>query len=311
MDGTAGHIDLHLLDDLNIRCQRHVPLGPMTWYGVGGIADLLAHPSSVAQLGALAARCYERGVPVYVLGSGANLLVRDEGVRGVVVQLDDEAFSQLRIEGNLVIAGAGCDLFKLVRTAAKAGLGGLETIAGIPGSVGGGVRMNCGGAFGDIGASVRRVQVMSDRGQVYHRDRDDLVFGYRTSNIVARYILEVEFELTPGDPEELMKRVKEIFLYKKNSQPMGEHSAGCAFRNPPEEARPFADATAGKLIDQAGLKGFTLGGARVSKVHANFITADRDKATADDVFALIEHVQETVHQRFGVQLEREVVVWPS
>lgn len=294
-----------LLEDLNIRHERDVPLGPKTWYGVGGKAQVLAYPSSIAQLGALAARCHEQGVPVYVLGSGANLLVRDEGVPGVVVQLSDKHFQQMHVERNLVTVGAGFDLFKLVLKTARQGLGGLEVVAGIPASVGGAIRMNAGGAFGEIGARVRRIQVMAENGQVYYRDHDDLIFSYRRTNIVAPFILEVQFELAEDDTQSLMRQVKEIFLYKKNSQPMGANSAGCAFRNPPREV----GATAGQLIDRAGLKGYRVGKARVSEVHANFILTEQG-ATASDVLAVIEHVQSVVRDRFSVELEREIVLWP-
>lgn len=312
MAGKPASTPPDLLDDLNIACETDVPLGPHTWYGVGGHAAILARPSSIAQLSALLARCRQRGVPTYCLGSGANLLVTGAGVDGVVVKLDAPTFAQMSVEGNFVTAGAGFDLMKLVLATAKAGLGGLEIVAGIPASVGGAVRMNAGGAFGDVGSSVQRVQVMSDAGQVYYRDRDDLVFGYRHSNIVAPYIIEARFELTPENPDDLMRRVKEIFFYKKNSQPMGENSAGCAFKNPtpPGPGEGGSPVAAGQLIDRAGLKGFTIGGASVSPVHANFIVADRKTATADDVKAVIDHVQATVRETFGITLEREVVVWP-
>ncbi|MEX0745192.1 MAG: UDP-N-acetylmuramate dehydrogenase [Phycisphaeraceae bacterium] len=297
-----------LLADLNVPFERDVPLGPCTWYGVGGHAEVLAMPSSIAQLGELVNRCHGGNIPLRVLGSGANLLVADEGVPGVVVQLSDPAFATIEREGTRLRAGAGVDLFKLVLDTAKAGLAGLEVLAGIPASVGGAVRMNAGGAYGDVGSSVGRVQVMAPSGQVYYRDRDDLVFSYRNSNIVAPLILDVEFDLAEDDPDALMKRVKEIFFYKKNSQPMSAASAGCAFKNPPAEA---ADgASAGKLIDQAGLKGFRVGGAHVSDVHANFIAADKGAATAGDIMAVLDHVQRTVAERFGVELEREVVAWP-
>lgn len=297
------------LEDLNIRTQADVPLGPRTWYGVGGGAACLAHPSSIAQLAALVARCRESATPVYVLGAGANLLVRDGTVPGVVISLDDANFAQLKIDGTLVTAGAGFDLFKLVRQTAKAGLGGLEVVAGIPASVGGAVRMNAGGAYGEIGSSVKRVQVMAGNGQVYYRDRDDLVFSYRRSNIEAPFILEVEFELTPGEPEDLMNRVKEIFLYKKNAQPMGDATAGCAFKNPQPTDDNANPTPAGKLIDQCGLKGYRHGSAYVSDVHANFICVDKD-GKADDVWEVIQHVERTVQEMTGVTLEREVIVWP-
>ena len=304
-----------LLADLNIRCDLHAPLAPRTWYGVGGPAAILAHPANTQQLAALAQRCHDAGVRTYVLGSGANLLVRDQGVPdGVVVQLDDPHFRQLSIDGRVVTVGGGYDLAKLVLETAKAGLAGLEPLAGIPATVGGAIRMNAGGAYGEIGPAVRRLEVMSEGGQVFYRDRDDLVFSYRKSNIVARYILTAELELTPDDPDELIKRVKEIFLYKKTTQPLAEHSAGCAFKNPllDPESGGTERQSAGKLIDMAGLKGHRIGCAVVSDRHANFIFVDREHSNvrADDVLALMDHIQHTVRDRFGVELEREVVVWP-
>ncbi len=311
-----------LLDDLGIRYETDVPIGKqMTWYGVGGLAQALAHPAGVAQLSALIARCHEQGVPVNILGSGANLLIRDEGVSGVVIKLDDPSFSQLKIEGTKITVGAGMDLFKLVLECAKAGLAGLAHVAGIPASVGGAIRMNAGGAFGDIGSTVHKVHVMAENGQVYCRDRDDLVFGYRTTNIVAPYILDVEFDMDEADPQDIARRVKEIFLYKKNTQPMAENSAGCAFKNPsvvvpghePEgddsPPPPTQRVSAGKLIDEAGLKGHRIGGAEVSQRHANFIFT-HPNCTAADVLALMDHVQQTVLDHSGVALQREVVVWP-
>ncbi|MBB6430199.1 UDP-N-acetylmuramate dehydrogenase [Algisphaera agarilytica] len=295
------------LADLNIKHTADAPLGALTWYRTGGHAAILASPSNVAQLSTLVSRCHEEHVPITVLGAGANLLVRDEGVDAVVVRLDDPNFKNITIDEKQgsIVAGAGVDLFKLVPASARAGLDGLVHIAGIPATVGGAVRMNAGGAFGDIGESVKRVQVMSDAGQVYYRDRDDLEFNYRSTNITAPFILEVEFELTPADSDELMKRYKEIYFYKKNSQPMGDKSAGCCFKNPPAEV----GATAGQLIDRAGLKGYTVGGASVSELHANFVVAEPGKTTSSDLLAVIDHVQQTIAQRHGIDLEREVVVW--
>ncbi len=373
---AGENVAMDLLSDLHVRYEVDVPLAGLTWYGVGGKAGVVAHPSSVQQLSALASRCHEAGVRVYVLGSGANLLVSDEGVpveKGIVIKLDEAFFKRVdfgdgepvggvgakpqagedpeglgkRSEGgggggNVgggVMVGAGFDLMKLVLETAKRGLEGLQHMAGIPASVGGAVRMNAGGAFGEIGTAVKRVQVMDDRGHVYYRDRDDLVFSYRHTNIVARYILSVEFELYPDDADALMKRVREVFMYKKNSQPMGENSAGCAFKNPGQSMTTVKGAEAGgaertddreeegdgedddgragasgampagKLIDEAGLKGYRVGGAEVSKLHANFIYT-HPGCKASDVLAVMTHVQETVLAKTGIALEREVVVWP-
>jgi UDP-N-acetylmuramate dehydrogenase len=311
-----------MLEGLGIRHETDVPLGEkMTWYGVGGPAQVLARPAGVAQLSALAALCHEQGVPAYVLGNGANLLIKDEGVSGVIIKLDDPAFGQIKVDGTKLTAGPGVDLFKLVLECAKLGLAGLAHIAGIPASVGGAVRMNAGGAFGDIGSTVHKVHVMAENGQAYCRDRDDLVFGYRTTNIIAPYILDVEFDMDETDPQEVARRVKEIFLYKKSTQPMAENSAGCAFKNPSVPVPghesddidgpppPTQRVSAGKLIDEAGLKGYRIGGAEVSHRHANFIFT-HPGCTATDVLSLMDHIQQTVLDHSGTSLQREVVVWP-
>jgi len=297
-----------ILDQLNIPYEQDVPLGERTWYRCGGRAELLAHPENVQQLAALQRHCHEKQVRTCVFGCGANLLVRDEGVGGIVIQLDSPGFRQLKIEGETVTVGAGYDLPKLVVETARHGLGGLDCLAGIPATVGGAVRMNAGGAYGDTGQSVRKVQVMDVTGHVYYRDRDDLVFSYRSSNIVARYILEVEFQLMAEEADELRRRVKEVFFFKKASQPLADRSAGCAFKNPlPPPDGP--GGIAGKLIDDAGLKGFRIGGAEVSEQHANFIVT-HEGCKAEDVLAVMEHVHQTVLAKHRIKLQREVVVWP-
>lgn len=294
------------LADLAVRHETDVPLAPLTWYGVGGAARVVAHPSGTEQLAQLARACHLDKTSLFVLGAGANLLVRDEGVDGVVVRLDDPSFKEVRMDPHtgLVIAGAGADLAKLVLETAKAGLGGLECLAGIPATVGGAVKMNAGGAYGDIGRSVLEVTLMDHHGEAGTFNRDELVFSYRHTNIEARFITQVRFQLTPQDPEALIKRVKEIFAWKSAAQPLGSHSAGCAFKNPP----PNVGASAGQLIDRAGLKGFTIGSAQVSPVHANFIVV-QPPARATDVLAVMDHVQKTVAEKFSVTLQREVVVW--
>jgi UDP-N-acetylmuramate dehydrogenase len=328
-DGVAvcTHITDDLLARLDIRHDHDVPLGPMTWYGIGGCAAIVAHPASVAQLAALVSHCHEHDIRVYVLGSGANLLIADEGVDGVVIRLDTPAFGRVRIDDTRVIAGAGSDLMKLVLDTTAAGLGGLEVLAGIPATVGGAARMNAGGAFGEIGNVIDAVHVMDKAGHAHWRRGDELSFSYRSTNITEPYILDVEFALTRDTADALRKRVKEIFEYKKRSQPMAAHSPGCAFKNPspplaasqppPPDVNADTDAdptaaaaqSAGRLIDRAGLKGYRRGGAEVCDRHANFIIAHHG-TTAADVRAVLEHVEQTVDARFGVRLEREIVLWP-
>lgn len=307
LESGAADVD-DLLARLDIAHERNQPLGPLTWYGIGGCAEIVAHPASVQQLSALASHCHAHGIRVYVLGIGANLLIADEGVDGVVIRLDAPEFSRVRIDGTRVIAGAGRDLMKLVLNTASAGLRGLEVLAGIPATIGGAARMNAGGAFGEIGNVIDAVHVMDETGHTRWLRRDELTFKYRSANITEPYILDVEFGLVRDDRDTLRRRVKKIFDYKKSSQPMAAHSPGCAFKNPPSQDGRDCDS-AGMLIDRAGLKGYRCGAAEVCHRHANFIIAHRG-ATADDVRAVLEHVEKTVETRFGIRLEREIVLWP-
>jgi len=285
--------------------ERDAPVGPLTWYRVGGAADVLAHPQSVQQLARLLRACAEQQIPLRLLGRGANVIVADRGVRGVVVQLDAPAFCEISVVGTTVTAGGGADLAKFIMTCVRGGLAGPEVLAGIPGTVGGAVRMNAGGRFGEIGPLVEQVHALGWTGQVVAHRRDDIDFGYRRSHLGEPVIVQVEFALRRGNPDSLRSRVKEYFRWKGQSQPLGGRSAGCAFKNPPRET---CEEPAGRLIDEAGLKGRRIGGAEVSPVHANFIVI-HPGGTADDAIRLMDHVRQRVAERFGVNLEREFVVW--
>ena len=284
--------------------QTHHPLGPLTTFGIGGPAEYFIRPRTEDELREVLARCDKHGIEVRPLGRGSNVLVRDEGVPGAVVQLDDEGFGAIALDGELLRAGAAAALAKVVAAAARQHLSGVECLVGIPSTVGGAVRMNAGGAYGDIGQTVERIKVMDARGEVFYRDRDDLAFGYRSSNIAARFVLQVELRLVPDTEKVIRDRMKKIWIAKKNSQPMSAASAGCVFKNP----RGLA---AGLLIEQAGLKGLTSGGAMVSRKHANFIVIKgKAKARAADVLELIEQIRKAVKERFDVYLELEIQVWP-
>ena len=278
-----------------------VPLAPLTWFRLGGSARYFVEPRSREELVAVVRRLHENNIPMFVLGGGANLLIRDQGVDGAVISLSNSVFQNVVIEGRLVRVGAGMDVLKLVLHLAKLGLAGLECQAGIPGTVGGEIRMNAGGAFGNIGSAVAEVTVMDSYGGILTRRRDDLVFEYRRSNINAKFILEALFELTPENPDRLAQRVKEIWMYKRNTQPLRDNSAGCIFRNPD-------GLSAGKLIDEVGLKGHRIGGAEISVQHANFIIAHHGASSAD-VLALMELVRQKVREHKGITLESEVVIW--
>jgi len=277
------------------------PLAPHTWFNLGGPAAYFVRPRNVEELQEVARRCGENELPMRVLGGGANLLVDDAGVKGAVIQLSRQAFSQSAFVEGGVQAGAGADMSKLVLRCVREGLSGLECLTGIPGTVGGCVKMNAGGSFGDIGSVVESVEVMNDTGEVFTRHRDDLAFAYRSTNISATFILGGKFRLIEDDPHRILKQVKQIWIYKKNSQPLGKGNAGCIFKNP-------RGLSAGALIDRAGLKGKRVGGAYVSHKHANFILADPG-ARASDVLKLINIVRETVYKASEVYLELEIEVW--
>ncbi|MGD1043371.1 MAG: UDP-N-acetylmuramate dehydrogenase [Sedimentisphaerales bacterium] len=277
------------------------PLAKETWYGLGGPADYFIRPQDTEQLALVVKRCNENKVPIYVLGYGSNLLVSDEGVRGAVIQLKSDNFSQIKFVKEQVIAGAGVELSRLLLTCAKKGLSGLEPLTGIPGSVGGAIRMNSGGNFGDIGTVVESVTLMDNDGKVSEKKKPELQFDYRQTNITAKFILEAKINMTAGDPEQITKTIKENWVYKKNSQPLNTINSGCIFKNP-------RGLSAGAMIDRAGLKGLQIGGAVVSEKHANFFIAQKG-CTSRDVMRLIELVKEKVQKQFNVELELEIEIW--
>jgi UDP-N-acetylmuramate dehydrogenase len=281
--------------------KTNYPLGKSTWYGLGGPADYFITPNTIEQLQEVIKRCNENNVPIYVLGFGSNLLVSDEGLRSAVIKLESEQFSQVQYQGEQITAWAGAELSKLVLNCVQKGLSGLEALTGIPGSIGGAVRMNAGGNFGDIGAAVESVTLMDKNGKVFEKSKPELVFDYRRTNIAAKFILSAKLNLTKADPEQIVRTVKEIWIHKKNSQPLNTINSGCIFKNP----RGIA---AGALIDRAGLKGKRVGGAIVSDKHANFIVAQKG-CTSKDVLDLIEIIKKTVKEKFDVELELEIEVW--
>ena len=301
-----------LFGDLEVDASTDVPIGTtMTWYGIGGRADLLVRPRTIDALATLVKRAHRSGTPVRVLGSGANLLVADDGVDGIVVKLDHDSFTEVKYnsqgEIHAMKAMAGADMAKTLMDAARRGLEGLSQMAGIPATIGGAIRMNAGGAYGAIGDAVESVTCMTKTGERVTYPASEIKFGYRGTNIPDPIILSVTCKLTQTDPIKLRDRVKEIFAFKKSTQPLADHSAGCTFKNPidpvTEERVP-----AGKLIDESGLKGLTVGGATVSDRHANFIVT-RPGAKADDVLKLLEVVKQRVYDAKGIELREEIAIW--
>ena len=276
------------LREKGIAVRFEEPLWPHTTMKIGGPAEYFVEPRSLDELISVV----EAGVPFRVLGSGANLLVRDAGVRGVVLRLN----RMNRRLGSYVEAGV--NLPTLVKQTVAEGLGGLEGLAGVPASLGGAIAMNAGGRHGEIGAVVLSVDVLED-GIVRRLAREEVGFRYRGTDLGNRIVVGAELALRP-DPDAAAK-YDEILSAKKATQPLGCHNSGCMFRNPP-------GAHAGRMIDHAGLKGKRIGGAHVSRRHANFMVNDGG-ATADDVLRLADHVRKSVRRMFGVELEVEIVVW--
>ncbi|MHC4557539.1 MAG: UDP-N-acetylmuramate dehydrogenase [Planctomycetota bacterium] len=277
------------------------PLAKRTWYGLGGPADYFIRPKNTKQLRKVVRLCSENAIPIYVMGLGSNLLINDEGLRGAVIKLETEQFAQIEFDGEEVTAWAGAELSKLVLTCVEKGLSGIETLTGIPGSIGGAVKMNAGGNFGDFGTVVETVTLMDSQGKIFKKSKPELVFDYRRTNITAKFILNARLKLNTADPEQIMRTVKEIWIYKKNNQPLNTKNSGCIFKNP-------RGVSAGALIDRAGLKGLQIGGAVVSEKHANFIVAEKG-CKSRDVMRLIEAIKQRVREQFDIELELEIEIW--
>lgn len=295
-------------DVLKLDIEQDAPID--TWFGIGGRADRLARPENIEEL----RQCLRIDPSLKIMGDGANLLVADGGVRELVVSL--ERFNEAEItEAGVVRAQAGVDLPRLVLDSVRAGLDGLHTLAGVPATVGGAVAMNAGGKYGNTFDHLVEVTTLDRDGELRTEPNSAFDVGYREGGLNRRIALEATFQLTPGDATDIRERFKAIMAEKKHSQPMGERCAGCVFKNP-VLAHDIDDigaagerVGAGLLIDKAGCKGTTVGGASVSERHANFLVVDKERASAADVIELIGRVQATVRGRFGVDLETEVVIW--
>ena len=292
-------------------CRLDEPLAAHTWYGLGGPARWFFTPHTREAVAGVLRRCAQEGVPWRVLGRGANLLVRDAGFAGAVIKLSADHMDLN--DPDRITADAGADFTHLVRRAVERGYGGLENLAGIPGSVGGIVRMNAGGKYGYIARYVTAVELLHPDGRVETRAVAEMGFGYRTSGVRDAIITGVSLRLEHGNTAALLARFREIWNEKAASQPpVAAKSAGCIFKNPPALVRVGEDEpqprAAGWLIDRAGLKGVRRGGAEISTRHANFILA-YPGARAQDVLDLIRLAQERVRDQFGVELELEVEIW--
>ena len=280
------------------------PAGRHTSIGVGGEIDALLFPEDERELTRVIGYLRRRQVPFLPVGNWTNLIVRDGGFRGALVSLIRLRDLCLRDEGDggvLLLAGSGCPLSELVNTAIREGLTGMEFCAGIPGSVGGAIRMNAGAYGGEIKDIVESVHLFDASGSVRAAARDELPFSYRTLDLPAEtFIIRAAIRLRRGETEKIAGRVREIIGMRKEKHPLEFRNAGSVFKNP-------RDCPAGRLIEEAGLKGIRIGDAQVSEKHANFIV-NRGQATAADILRLVALIQQRVLEKTGRALETEVQI---
>lgn len=275
------------------------PMKKHTTFRIGGPADYFVVPTAVEEVKAVVTLCEKTGMPYYVIGNGSNLLVADKGFRGVIIQIY-KAMNQVSVEGNVITAQAGASLAQIAMEALNKELSGFEFAAGIPGTLGGAVRMNAGAYGGEIKDVMVKATVLTKDGQIIELSNAEMEFGYRTSIIesTGHIVLEATIELQNGTREEIKAVMDDLREKRVSKQPLEFPSAGSTFKRPEGHF-------AGKLIQDAGLKGFQIGGAQVSEKHSGFVI-NVGNATAADVMELMKQVNEKVTAQFGVSLEPEV-----
>lgn len=275
------------------------PMSRHTTFKIGGAAELFCMPEGIEQLCAAIAACRENEIPFFILGNGSDLLVGDNGIKGAVISLSQK-FNKISSENNIIAASAGASLTALCRAAANEGLGGLEFAFGIPGSVGGAVFMNAGAYGGEIKDVLRNVTALFPDGEIRTVSAAEAELGYRHSAFQQNgaVILSAEIELFRGERAEIEEKMRDILAKRRDKQPLEYPSAGSAFKRP---ENGFAAA----MIDECGLKGFSVGGAQVSEKHAGFVV-NKGGACCDDVLRLLDIIKARVFERTGVMLEPEI-----
>src|SRR6266576_5024141 len=282
------------------RMLENEPLARHTTYRIGGPARYFLNPAEVEDVEKALQFAQEKGVPWLVLGLGSNVLIKDGGFPGLVIRLG-KGLDKFEMKGAIAIVGAGMPTPLLARRTAEAGFAGVERFLGIPGTVGGGVYMNAGAHGAEFAEIVTEVTVMEAKGKVKQLPRKQISYKYRSSNLGTVIVLEAKLALIEEPPAKLKELQGKLLRWRKAGTPFDQPCCGSVFKN------PGGPRTAGAVIDEAGLKGFTIGGAQVSALHANYIV-NTGTATASDVLKLIEHVRKTVAKKMGVELELEVKV---
>jgi UDP-N-acetylmuramate dehydrogenase len=295
-----------IFNKINIKGEimMNEPLSRHTSLKIGGPVEMMVFPNDPMSLKNILTSAIEEDVPVFVIGAGTNLLVKDEGLDGIALSMD--AFDQVRVieekDGKVTIfVGAGVSLGRLINFTKEKGYSGLEALAGIPGSFGGAIYMNAGSFGVEIKDVLVSVAIMNRYGKIAILEKENLRFSYRNSNLPEGVIiLSANIQLRKVSPEEVGEQVKEYLGRKRESQPLGEASAGCVFRNPEGES-------AGRLIELAGCKGMRSGDAEVSEKHANYII-NKGSATSRDFIDLMQKVREKVQEHSGISLEPEIKI---
>ncbi|MFB3168820.1 UDP-N-acetylmuramate dehydrogenase [Neobacillus sp. 179-C4.2 HS] len=298
MDGLFTEIQ-----DLNIgKVKRNERLSQHTTMKIGGPADIFIEPASLENIQKVMTFLKEWQIPWRAIGRGSNLLVSDKGIEGVVIKLSS-GLDHLTINDSKITVGGGHSLVSLSTLISKKGLSGLEFASGIPGSVGGAVYMNAGAHGSDISKILTKAHILFDDGSMEWLSNDEMEFTYRTSVLQKKrpgIVLEAEFQLTKGDKTAIVSQMQKNKDYRKQTQPWNFPCAGSIFRNP-------LPNYAGKLIEDAGLKGFQMGGAKISEMHGNFIV-NAGNATAKDVLDLIQYIKDTILNLYGIKMETEVEI---
>ncbi|MCC6866711.1 MAG: UDP-N-acetylmuramate dehydrogenase [Ignavibacteria bacterium] len=272
------------------------PLARFTTFRIGGVADYFVEPVDTDDVINIVKYASQHSIPYYVMGNGSNILISDDGIRGIVINLET-GFNYLKNENGVIICGAGVKMARFADYCIQNSLSGVEMLAGIPATVGGALIMNAGAYGGETADYVWEVKVIAAN-KLKVLKKADCGFKYRTSGLKNSVVLEASFNLETGNKEEISRKRKELILHRNQAQPVEIPNAGCVFKNP-------KDNKAALLIQQCGLKGTTFGGAMVSHKHANFIV-NFHKASANDVIELVKIVKNTVKNKTGIELEMEI-----
>ncbi|MDI6640983.1 MAG: UDP-N-acetylmuramate dehydrogenase [Elusimicrobiota bacterium] len=288
-----------LLLNSGMKIKFSEPLGKYTTLRIGGPARFYIEIYTMSQLRLLLSLVNDYKIPIFIIGAGSNLLISDKIFDGIVLRLKGE-FAEITHNGGIFDSGAGSMLPLLVKRSIDEEYTGLEMLAGIPGTVGGAIVMNAGTHFGSISDVVSKVTTIDLSGKVTTLKKEEIKFGYRTSSLEGKIVLRAEFELKKSKKDKIISKVTKNMLHRAKTQPLGVYTAGSIFKNP-------SGKTAGELIEKAGLKNYSVGGAYISDKHANFIV-NSGSATFFDVQQIISHVRKKVFEKFGIQLELEIKI---